>query len=380
MQNPPESTLVLAGHSVRALAQSAHASGIRTVAVDHYSDLDTCEAAWRAIRVNGASGESPEQLLLGPLGKPFESAMLVAGAGFEGKRASLAALSRRFRVMGNPPEVWGIVDRPEVFADLLEDLGIPYPETRTSPPDRLDGWLFKARSTCGGMGIYPAAEKRTDGSGCYRRYVAGKPASVLFVADGHRAHILGYHHLLLSRLPGRPYVYAGAVEMENVPKLLTARIGHWVAALTARLELRGLNGVDFMIHAGEPCFLELNPRPTATVELHEPRMRGGGLITHHLRGCMGELPERLPANSPVRGLRVLFAKREFRTPSMQWPNWSGDRPPAGALVGEGEPICSITGAGGSSLEARRVLASRSKRLRAMLSAHEPGVAGHGLEA
>ncbi|WP_081617400.1 MULTISPECIES: ATP-grasp domain-containing protein [unclassified Thioalkalivibrio] len=376
----PEPTLVLAGHSVRSLAQSASASGLRVVAVDNYSDLDTREAAWRVLKVQGTIGETPEQLLLGTLGKPFESAMLIAGAGFEGKGGSLVELERRFHVVGNLPEVWNMVDTPDRFAKVLDDLDIPYPETRMDEPEQLDGWLFKTRSSCGGMGVYPA-KKGISQSGCYRRYITGKPASVLFVADGHRAQILGYHHLLLTRMPGRPYLYAGAVAMQGVPASLESTVSHWVTALTARLGLRGFNGVDFMVNAaGRPWFLELNPRPTATMELHEPRLRRGGLVAYHLRACMGQLPKPLPVDSLTRGFRILFAKQEVRIGPVQWPGWSQDRPATGTLVGVGEPICSISGEGRSALETRTILAKRSRWLRAMLFAREPGVVEHRLEA
>lgn len=368
----PKSALILAGHSVRSLAQSARASGIRVVALDHYADLDTRAAAWQTLQVRESLGETLEQVLLGPRGEPFASAMLVVGAGFEGKGDTLVALARRFQLIGNAPAVWDAVDAPEVFASLLDRLSIPHPEVRVMPPARLEEWLFKGRGSCGGMGVYPADDAR--GMGSYSRRVRGQPASVLFVADGRRARILGYHYLLTHRLPGRPFVYAGALVMDTVPASVSARIDHWVAGLTATLGLCGLNGLDFIVNAGQPCCLELNPRPTATVELHEHRLDSGGLIALHLQGCAGELPARLPTATLVRGLRVIYSNRELRIPRMDWPDWSADRPAAGTLVGLGEPICSVHGEGRTVLELRQSLARRSRCLRSRLLLREPAAA------
>ena len=368
----PESILILAGHSVRALSQSARASGIRVVALDHYADRDTRAAAWQTLQVHESSGETLEQVLLGPRGEPFTSAMLVAGAGFEGKGDSLRALARRFQLMGNQPAVWDIVDAPEVFISVLDRLSIAHPEMRVTPPVRSREWLFKSRASCGGMGVFPAADAR--GAGCYHRRVSGQPVSVLFVADGRRARILGYHHLLTQRLPGRPYVYAGALTMDAVPASVSICLERWVTGLTATLSLCGLNGLDFMVNAGQPCFLELNPRPTATLELHEHRLKAGGLVAHHLRGCVGEMPQRIPTTTLAKGLRVIFSDRDFRMPEIEWPGWSTDRPAPGTLMGLGEPICSVHGEGRTMLEVRQSLARRSRRLRARFLSREPSAA------
>lgn len=362
-------TLILIGQSVRALAQSARASGIRGVVLDQYADLDTCAAAWRVLRVRRSFGETLERVLLSPRGQPFTSTMLVAGSGFEGKGETLGALAKRFKLTGNAPRVWDAVDAPQVFTSLLDRLDIPHPEVRMNPPARLEEWLFKASGTCGGMGIYPAVDAR--GVGCYRRWVKGRPASVLFVADGQRAHILGYHYLLTQRLPGRPYAYAGAIAMDTVPVSVSGRVERWVARLTAALGLCGLNGLDFMMNAGQPYCLELNPRPTATVELHEHRLKTGGMIAMHLQGCAGELPPLIPATTLVRGSGVIYSDRELRIPRCEWPEWTADRPATGTLVGPGEPICSVHGEGRTMLKVRKSLTSRSRRLRTAFRSPTP---------
>ncbi len=364
--------LVLAGHSVRSLAQSAAASGVRAIALDHYGDLDTRAAARKVIQVRESCGETLEQVLLGSRGEPFASAMLVAGAGFEGKGDALLALAKRFQLMGNTPAVWELVDAPEAFAALLDGMAIPHPETQMNPPARLQEWLFKRRATCGGIGIYPAAD--ASGAGSYRRRVRGRPASVLFLADGRRARILGYHYLLTHRLPGRPFAYAGALVMDTVPASVATRVERWVTGLTATLGLRGLNGLDFMEHAGQACVLELNPRPTATVELHEHRLVAGGLLAQHLQACGGEMPEALPPVTRVRGLLILFSDRDLRIPQFEWPDWSADRPAPGTLVGAGEPVCSIHGEGRSMQDVRVSLARRSRCLRARLLSRAPAAA------
>ncbi len=350
----------MAGHSVRSLAQSARASGSRVVAVDHYADLDTQAAAWRTLRVRAAEGETLEQVLLGSLCAPFTSAKLVAGAGFEGRGAVLEALAERFRLMGNAPAVWDTVDAPEQFTLLLDRLNIPYPEVRMRPPARLGEWLFKTRASCGGVGVYPATQAR--GIGYYSRRVRGQPASVLFIADGRRARILGYHYLLTHRLPGRPFAYAGAVVMDTVPASVSACLERWVCELTETLGLRGINGLDFMLDEGRSCCLELNPRPTSTLELHEHRMQTGGLLMLHLKACAGELPAPVPTATLVRGLQVIYADRKLRMPRVAWPDWIADRPVAGTLVGLGEPICSVHGEGRTVRETYESLAHRSRCL------------------
>ena len=197
-----------------------------------------------------------------------------------------------------------------------------------------------------------------------QRFVAGPVASVLFIADGRDARIVGFNQLFFEAVGKRPFHYAGAIAWGGPPLKEQRLIRGWVDRLTRALGLRGINGIDLVLpESGGPLLLELNARPTATLELHAERLPGGAAHCH-LEACDGRLPamsspKRTTAPRLLHGCWVLCAPRAITTTHCDWPAWCRDRPAPGTRIGPGEPICTVYAHGRDSGTVERLLRQRA---------------------
>ena len=154
-----------------------------------------------------------------------------------------------------------------------------------------------------------------------------------------------------------PYCYGGAVSGISLPAGVQARIATLLGRLVRATGLVGLNGLDFLFDGDEPCVLEINPRPTATIDLYDADFEGG-LLALHLLACRGKLPDmQRPHRS--RAHAIVYATAALRVPArMTWPEWCTDIPESGSLIPAGAPICSVHAMAASSAQARDVVMAR----------------------
>ncbi|WP_157269155.1 ATP-grasp domain-containing protein [Azohydromonas aeria] len=335
--------LVLAGQSVRQLAQAAAAEGIPALALDAFGDRDTRAAArwqaWRGFDAGNLLDALHEAARAGAAG-------WIAGSGFEAHPGLLAAAAERLPLLGTAPDGWRRVRDPRRFFPLLDDLGLPHPDTRwDGPPADSSDWLVKDGAGCGGVHVRPAAGvgAAPGPTAFWQRRVAGTPMSVAFVADGRRALLLGVNEQLAGA-PHAPFAWAGAVGPLPVAGALHERLDAALQRLVPACGLRGLASLDFMLRpGGGVALLEVNPRPGGTLQLYAPQSP----LALHLRGCRGEggLPAR-PRPQPVMGLRVLYAPRALHLSAdtlrrLARRAWVHDLPLTPTGIGAGEPVCSL---------------------------------------
>jgi predicted ATP-grasp superfamily ATP-dependent carboligase len=290
---------------------------------------------------------------------------VVVGSGFEGQPELLARVGERHRLIGNAPDVVRAVKDPRTFFGRLSSLGIPHPEVRFREAVGTGRWLLKRIGGAGGAHVQPVNDGRGCGPGYYlQRHVAGRACSALFLADGRVARVVGYNETWDSREdPSSPYRYAGGMSLSALPARLARELGDALRELVYAFELRGLCGVDFVLEEGGGwMLLEVNPRPTASFELHGPT---GALWEAHLRACSGRLAPLAwtPSRRKAVAQRVLYASHPIRVPhEMRWPCWSRDRPRPGTLIGAGHPVCTITASASKPDSVRRLIGVRSAAL------------------
>src|SRR5258708_1985060 len=223
----PASFLVVA-HSARLLAQSAMRRGHPVRVVDLFDDSDTGRFAQANEAVNARAGEAPgfdrEALLrrAARLCPPAHCLGLVYGAGFEDDTVTLAMLARGRILVGNRPQVIARLKDPASFFALLDRLAIAHPETvLTAPVDRR-GWLYKRRGATGGAHVIDAAALDripAAGEGYFQRRAPGRNLSMLFLADGRRASVIGISEQLTMRGGPHPPAHARAVRARPLPPL-----------------------------------------------------------------------------------------------------------------------------------------------------------------
>ncbi len=150
----------------------------------------------------------------------------------------------------------------------------------------------------------------------------------------------------LHRSPG--FQWIGNVTPPRLPdeqrSELDGQLRAVCAEVAARFGVRGAFGVDAVWDGRRAWVLEVNPRPTASLELFGP-----GSFEAHVRGARGlGLPAAggPPATSVAAVKLVLFADRTVRAPDPGW--WPAglvhDIPRAGETIERGAPVCTLISA------------------------------------
>lgn len=360
------------------LAEGARDGGYRPLALDLFGDADTRRAAeaWWPIGAPTALAIDGAALLaaLGSIAAAGEACGWIAGGGFEADPALLAAAAGVLPLVGNAPEVFAQVRSPAWFFGRLAALGIAHPTTAFAPPSDPAGWLRKDAGSSGGWHVLPlSAPDRTEDAAAagryYQRHAPGEPMSALFLADGRRCRLIGVSRQIVRRLGGRPYVFRGCLGPVGLPPALLRELEALLDALVADMALRGLNGLDFLLDGDTLAVLELNPRPSASMDLYRGALPGG-LVRAHVRACVeGYLPARDAlggAGAGVRGFEVVYASRRARLPAPAATPWCHDVPAGDAEVGWGEPICTVSAAAPTEAAAVALLARRRREIRLMM--------------
>lgn len=358
--------LLIAATSGRALAQSARRGGLRAAVLDCFADEDTRAAAAACRRVSGGQPlEFDAEALLraaDELAPAVRCAGVVYGSGFEDRPELLARLGAARRVFGNAPGTVAAAKEPSGFFALLAELGIDHPQWSAIPPARPEGWLAKRVGGSGGGHVRPAcAGERADARTYYQRFEAGRTLSALFLADGSRAQIVGFSEQFVAD-GASGFRFGGLIGGLRLSDAVERRIGAIADALARRLGLRGLNGIDFLQQEERLLMLELNPRPTAAIDLYDAD-HPGGLLARHLAACSGTpVPTIAPGRAP-RGSAVVYAPAALSIEAhVRFPPWCSDLPATGTRIATGDPVCSVHASADSAGAVARLLRRRRAAL------------------
>jgi predicted ATP-grasp superfamily ATP-dependent carboligase len=359
--------VLIAAASGRALAAGARRAGYVPLVADGYGDQDTLVDAGRHIRVDFARPIDGDRLIsaLQTLANGHDCAGIVCGSGFEDRIDLLGNISKRWPLLGNPPDTIARTKDPLDFAATCRAANIPHPETSLMPPVDSTGWLIKRIGGAGGWHVASAEKSQVRNDIYFQRRVRGQSISAMLLGDGSSALVLGFSAQWTAPTPRYPFRYGGAVR----PAPLAAHVREAMVAIVKRLvavmPLAGLNSADFVVDGDVIQLLEVNPRPGATFDLFEPE--GGSLFSLHVDACRGTLPLSAPSYRGAMAGAIVYAKNDIAAaPSLNWPEWTADRPPAGTLIEIEQPVCSVFARGETAVRARQLVEQRTADVHALL--------------
>ena len=368
-------TVLIAALSGRGLAASARRAGYLPLVADAFGDSDTAELAAAACRVTDAARigfrAKPVFAALAALeaAAPSPPIGLVLGSGFEDRPKLIAALSRRYRLIGNGAETIARAKNPAGFFALLDTLGIAHPATQLAPPSDMGGWLSKRIGGSGGTHVVDAAAADRSPRRYYQRAIDGVPHSVLAVATGDGVHIVGISRQWTVGQGPRPFRYGGAIGPVQLPTAVDTAMRNAAEAVCAALGLVGLVAFDFLLVGDTPILVEVNPRPGATLDVFDDT--DGALFGAHIDACGGKVPH-LPALYGARAAAILYADAGSLTiDAVRWPEWTADRPAAGTRVPRYRPIATVFAAAETPETAFESCRGRLDELAEMLYAQAP---------
>lgn len=357
--------LVVIAVCARPFVTAAARLGYRVAAFDMFNDKDTQYFSHCSEQIVFSAGGFDAEVLWCRLSTLDPNALIgvTYGSGLETQPELLEKISRSFPLLGNTPEVVACVKDPRRFFPLLDELRIAHPEVRFDMPDNVNSWLVKGIGGSGGTHIRRLDSVPPADNCYYQREIDGVPVSVLFLADGRNATMIGFNEQWVSPVTGLPFRYGGAVGNASLPENVREYMANAVSLVTATNGLRGLNSMDFMLSGNELLALEINPRLSATFDLYNI----ADLFERHLRGCRGELAE-LPLMPPESKAHLVFyALADITiTEHIVWPEWTADLPRQGVVYKAGEPLCTVLAEAADAEAAKALVFARAQQLGAQL--------------
>src|SRR5262249_16249101 len=149
-------------------------------------------------------------------------------------------------------------------------------------------WLIKPLRSGGGRDIRPlnAAVDRTARSCYFQERIDGPSYSALYIGDCSGAHLVGVTQQLLG-VAGSPFIYRGIIGPCPISDALASKLRRLGEAIARGFAIPGWFGIDYVLRDNDPWPVEVNPRYTASVEIHELASRRA-LMLEHRRACAGE--------------------------------------------------------------------------------------------
>lgn len=397
-----ERKLVVVGASVRGFAASAARAGWTVFAADLFRDLDLIETAEAAVLMTGLDATASR----GPIAAcaAFPAAAWCYTGGLENHPAVIAAItadqqSARRPLFGSSPEAVRAVRDVDRLAAAIRRIGLCFPETRHRaagvPPD--GSFLVKPAGAAGGRGIrrwYGVDDQdRRPLPRHWQRFIAGRSWAASYVLGPPTPRLLG----ISRQFTGLPwchapmFAYCGSVDvpLTRIAPEVRTQLDRLGRTLADGFGLVGLVGVDLVVDAGRRLHvIEVNPRPTASMELHE-RATGESLAATHVAACGGPTAQRFePPSTPSAWAKcVLFARSMVQvTPATvaavahsagAWSDADGwpavaDIPAPPQLIAAGRPLITVFARGRMPAAALRRLARRTAAVDAVFGTFAAG--------
>src|SRR4051794_26744679 len=351
------------------LADLAMRDGHRVAAFDLFGDLDLRRGGARVV---ARPGGSLTALVDAAVQVPARG--VIYGASFENHPGLVARLAERHALLGNGPGTLRAVRDPQRLAAALRDAGLPYPRTFAAAPDDRSGrWLRKPLRGGGGTRVRAWRGGAVPAGAVVQERIEGVACSAAAVGDGVDAVVLGLTEQLVGRreFGVRGYRWCGNVVPPRLPAgqrdALLDQARAICSCLAAAFALRGLFGVDFVWDGERAWTIEVNPRPTASLEAIEAAY-GTGVFDAHLGACAGELPRVASERVAAAGKAVLFATDDVVVgDSAGWlERGVRDVPHPGERIAAGHPICTLVVVAATAQEVLDELEEQAARLRAEL--------------
>lgn len=320
------------------LSQLARQAGFIVLAIDCFADVDTRDSALEYCQVPSLA-LTDIKTAIDYLVEKYSVSYAVNGSGFERFVESLDYLHHRLTLFGNRRSTYQALQNKSDFFQRLDDLKIKYPEVSFSVPVQADNWLYKPFFHEGGQGIgFVRSGFENLPHHYYQRYLNGQAGSILFLADGERSEIIGFNRQWTERQSDTEcFLFAGVLNHFELSPGHHRLIQSWLKKLVPVYTLTGINCLDFIVYQDQYYVLEINPRPSASMQLYDMDM-----ITAHIKACQGQLTKIRSVSTIYSAYQIIYAKSAIKIPyNMRWPKWCADIPNSNVLIGAGQPVCSI---------------------------------------
>jgi hypothetical protein len=182
-----------------------------------------------------------------------------------------------------------------------------------------------------------------------QEYISGIPASVSLISTSEDVVALSVNEQLLGvkRLGMlNPFGYCGNIVPFSSSMQVFKSCKTVAERIISHFGLVGSNGVDFVVSKeGTPFVMEVNPRFQGTLESVE-RVYGVNVVKAHVEACVDrKLLKKTIVSKGFCTHLILYSPQRTVVPDLRIFYGVRNVPLIGAIVEEGEPLCSITSVG-----------------------------------
>ena len=366
---PDIQNILIVANSARMLTQLAANIGFRPLVIDCYFDLDTQKSALDCVKIDNLSVVHVKKALA-IFKTQYTITHVIYGSGLERYTNTLEFLSQNLCVVGNTVDVFSSVHNKNYFYSKLKQLQIPHPDVTFQVPVDNNGWLIKPLHGEGGLGIktFKGLPRCVD-SYFWQKQCVGIPMSVLFVANGTEFKIFGINKQLISQIDDNEFIFSGVISQPEINDYIVQQVSHWLACLVPLFGLKGFNSLDFILKHEQCYVLEINARPSASMQLYNE-----DVLAVHIHSCLAGnavlLHEGDDCNEDVniyRAYKIIFADIDtYINQNIKWPVWVVDIPESNSFIHTGQPICSIIADGKNEQQVFKNLQLRQQQLSKLL--------------
>lgn len=354
------------------------------LAIDHFADLDTQEMTAACVALAHFEPKTIQEIL-----QVWEETFLIEhvliGSGCENAPDLIFQLNASYTLLSNDPSTFQAVSNPRCFLGRCTELQIPTPlslfeqenlSVLTEYPDVR--WLVKQSGESGGRNIhfFEITDPRELAVGDYlQMHVNGESGSCVFLADGENAEIVGLNKTWTRE---NRFDFAGVASFsleereEETIKQQLSQCQSYLDRLVPEWNLKGLNGLDYIVINGLCLVLEINPRPPASFDLQA--ISADQLLRLHMQLCLGMTLENADLNriqktqsaAQSRAKQVIYAEKKLIVNTQAWPKWATDIPKAGSQIACGEPVCSVYALAETADSAMKIVHNREREVRSRL--------------
>ena len=366
------------------VARKAGLHGCSIWAIDQFADRDLRQIADCTVcPPDGYPEAIPE------LAKQFPPGPVLYTGGLENHPRVIAELAKSRELWGNPPEALARVRDPFALAHVLEQSGIRTPRLvpHGEPCPRNGRWVRKPFASGGGIGIrFAHPEEAASPHHYFQEWVEGTPMSAVFV----NATLWGVTEQLIGEpwLHAEPFAYCGNIGPLAERDLLHSMLYCGGKAVSPRLRLFGLWGVDFINENGVPSVVEVNPRYTASAEVIE---HGTGCASlFHIDDTFPDPESRADKTKTPYHRGVVIGKAIYYAPhAITFPRsgpWDADLagafdpwrlpqfadiPDPGSAIQRGWPVLTFFASGSTPAAVREHLQLGAAELDRLFAEHSP---------
>ena len=186
--------------------------------------------------------------------------------------------------------------------ELLKNWGYSYPSTYSFDPkmtyDDLEyPFIFKKRTSSGGLNVFKINSldsfililKITEvqdpvlSDWQIQDYIDGIPVSCTIISNGEDSELVSVNRQIIGEKfcnPPKEFMYCGNIVPANLLPSDEKIIAEISIKLSNELNLKGINGIDFVLRNHEPFFMEINPRIPGSIRASETSMNLNLLDLH----------------------------------------------------------------------------------------------------